>query len=234
MANIKGENLRIFIYNKCVGAATNANVHIQLNVGESGTKDDVEGWAVNEPQGLLWDAQVDAMIIERPEPLDSAVCSEYVGSGYGYRTPNSVHLQKGDGIAAYASSQSATVFILQVTSQGLVSKASGTGQVGWTATAECDVYVSSDIKNQAINYEYGDNDSIGCENFLGAMFSDTQALVKFATTTPGVDRNRNLATAMLQGYAYVSDINIVAQNQDVTTYSCKLTGTGTLENLTEE
>lgn len=71
MATIKGQNLRVMfdnydpeVANSCVAASTSCQVHLTLQVEEDTTKDTEDDWIVNEPVGINWDVQVDALIIE--------------------------------------------------------------------------------------------------------------------------------------------------------------------------
>lgn len=226
---IKGENLRLFLNNMCVGAATSCNVHCVLLVGESDTKDDVEDWIIQEPQGHSWDTQVDAMVDERPRLHGVAKCTEYLGSGYGYRAPQGFTLQKGDGIQVQSDNESDTVHILTLTSQGYMEQSSGVGRAQYEAVSDSEIYVSSSRENANLTYWIGDVQSVSMINLAGALVNGLEVLVKFSTTAPGSNRNRTEVKTILQGYAVISDLNITAQNEDISVYTCKLTGTGPLE-----
>lgn len=68
MATIKGQNLRILVGEdttslKCVAAATSGVIHMALELQEDTTKDTDDGWIVNTPVGISWDATVDAMVM---------------------------------------------------------------------------------------------------------------------------------------------------------------------------
>lgn len=68
MATIKGENLRVMVgddidHLQCIAAATNCTLHCALQVQEDTTKDTVGGWIEQEPVGLNWDVQVEALVI---------------------------------------------------------------------------------------------------------------------------------------------------------------------------
>ena len=63
MAKIKGQNIRLYINNKCVAAATNATVHCVLNVEESTTKDTEDDWIPMEPTGQTWDVSSTAYVL---------------------------------------------------------------------------------------------------------------------------------------------------------------------------
>lgn len=68
MATIKGENLRVMVgddtdHLQCIAAATNCTLHCALQVQEDTTKDTVDDWLEQEPVGLNWDVQVEALVI---------------------------------------------------------------------------------------------------------------------------------------------------------------------------
>ena len=68
MATIKGENLRVMLgddtdHLQCVAASTNCTMHCALQVQENTTKDTVDDWIEQEPVGLNWDVQVEALVI---------------------------------------------------------------------------------------------------------------------------------------------------------------------------
>ena len=68
MATIKGQNLRILLgddaqHLACVAAATSCQVHLALQVEEDTTKDTVDDFIQQEPVGINWDTQVDALVL---------------------------------------------------------------------------------------------------------------------------------------------------------------------------
>ena len=74
MATIKGQNLRIFLResgtpsgSRAVAAATSCTVHCVLQVEENTTKDTVDDWIEQEPVGLNWDVQTEALVISDDE-----------------------------------------------------------------------------------------------------------------------------------------------------------------------
>ena len=68
MATIKGQNLRVMVgddaeHLQCIAAATNCTMHCALQIQEDTTKDTVDDWLEQEPVGLNWDVQVEALVI---------------------------------------------------------------------------------------------------------------------------------------------------------------------------
>ena len=69
MATIKGQNLRILLGEestslKCIGAATQCQVHVQMQVEEDTTKDTEDDFVINEPVGLLWDVTTESIVTD--------------------------------------------------------------------------------------------------------------------------------------------------------------------------
>ena len=90
MATIKGENLRILMgpdtsHLTCLAASTNCVVHLALQVEEDTTKDTDDDWIINEPVGINWDAQVDALVLIDSEDTGITVNELTVGQVYVLR-----------------------------------------------------------------------------------------------------------------------------------------------------
>ena len=226
MGTIKGQNLRMLIENVCVAASTNCVGHLSLNVQESDTKDDVENWIVQEPVGHSWDAQVDAMVDMQPDQQGSATCTAS-DTGYGYNAPTPIALRKGDGIRVISDNDADSLNIVILTGQGYSSVASGTGRVQYQAIDDVEVFMCSSRSGAVLTYAIGDTAG-NLYNFLAQAQIGTPVTVKFATTVADTHRNRDVDEVILQGDAIISDIQINAPNQDISTYSVKLTGTGSL------
>lgn len=83
MATIKGQNLRVLLgdddeHLACVAAATNCQVHLSLEMQEDTTKDTDDDWIYNEPVGINWDAQVDALVVIDAEDTGGQQLSDMV------------------------------------------------------------------------------------------------------------------------------------------------------------
>lgn len=232
MATIKGQNLRLFINNLCVAAATNAQVHIALEVQEDSTKDTIDDWLQQSPVGLAWDAQADAMVDLQPEKTDNVLVSTTITGGYIYNQP--VKLRPGDGIAVTRSANQATIIIFEKIGSSYNQIANGEPSVRYINSGDVDkeVYVGADTNYVVMHYEVGDVESGGLSDFVHNV--GMPVLVMFQTTTPMIHRNRSIEHPLLQGTAIIADIQVNAPNQDITTYSVKLQGTGELEIIEEE
>lgn len=89
MATIKGENLRIFLKEegtpsrpRAVAASTSCTLHCALQVQEDTTKDTVGDWIEQEPVGLNWDVQVEALVISDDEETGFTPDQLVVGALY--------------------------------------------------------------------------------------------------------------------------------------------------------
>ena len=90
MATIKGQNLRILMGEdieslKCVAASTSCQLHAALEVAEDTTKDDVDGFIIQEPVGISWDVSVAALVVVDSEETGVTVDDLVVGALYKLR-----------------------------------------------------------------------------------------------------------------------------------------------------
>ena len=74
MATIKGQNLRILLHDPsllarpaCIAAATSCTAHVALQVQEDTTKDNENDWIENEPVGVNWEVDVEALVVNEDE-----------------------------------------------------------------------------------------------------------------------------------------------------------------------
>lgn len=111
MATIKGQNLRILIgedtdHLRCIAASTNSVIHLALEVQEDTTKDTEDDWIIQEPVGINWDAQVDALVLIDAEDTGGVQANELVvGQVYTLRfsqTAGAAGEQNRDAIASNA------------------------------------------------------------------------------------------------------------------------------------
>lgn len=229
---IKGQNLRLYVQNVCVAAATNAQVHLSLEVQEDSTKDTIDDWLQQSPVGLAWDAQTDAMVDMQPESSDNVNVTKQIEGGYIHNSP--ITLRPGDGIAVTRSSNQAKIMIFEKDDTEYHVIAAGEPSVNYLNRSDNDkeVYVGADTQYVIMHYEVGDVEGAGLSSFIRNV--GAPVLVKFATTQPMIHRNRSIENPLLQGTAIIADIQVNAPNQDITTYSVKLQGTGELEIIEEE
>lgn len=145
MATIKGQNLRVLLSADgttenlaCVAAATNGIIHLALQVEESTTKDTDDDWIVNEPVGINWDAQVDALVVIDDEETGITADSLVVGQVYLLRfsrTAGASGEQNRDAVTSEIQlTGSAILSDLQMTAQNqdistYTAKFTGTGDL---------------------------------------------------------------------------------------------------------
>lgn len=60
---VKGQNLRLFIGEKCIAAATSCTLHIAASLEDASTKDSTGDWDEQEVTGKSWDASADALVV---------------------------------------------------------------------------------------------------------------------------------------------------------------------------
>lgn len=232
MAIIKGQNLRLYVQNVCVAAATNAQVHVSLEVQEDSTKDTIDDWLQQSPVGLAWDAQADAMVDMQPESAGNVNVTTPIQGGYIHNQP--ITLRPGDVIAVTRAANQATILLFEKSDTEYYVLASGEPSMRYINSSDNDkeVYVGADTKYVVMHYEVYDVESAGLSSFIHNV--GAPVTVKFATTQPMIHRNRSIEHPLLQGTAIIADIQVNAPNQDITTYSVKLQGTGELEIIEEE
>ena len=229
---IKGQNLRLYVQSVCVAAATNAQVHLSLEVQEDSTKDTIDDWLQQSPVGLAWDAQADAMVDMQPETTGNVNITTQIQGGYIYNRP--ITLRPSDGIAVTRAANQATILIFEKSDTEYYVLASGEPSVRYINSSDNDkeVYVGADTQYVIMHYEVGDVEGAGLSSFINNV--GMPVTVKFASTQPMIHRNRSIEHPLLQGTAIIADIQVNAPNQDITTYSVKLQGTGELEIIEEE
>ena len=81
MATVKGQNLRIFVGGKPIGAALECQLQIQLNVTSYSTKDDEGAWTKNRVVSLQWSATANAVVtdVDYVEALGVADLTDLIG-----------------------------------------------------------------------------------------------------------------------------------------------------------
>ncbi len=125
MATVKGQNLRIFLRSAnpgpmemslCIAAATTCTLHCALDVQEDTTKDTEGDWIEQEPVGLNWDVQTEALVLDTINPvMEHALDRLTVGALY------EVSFSKASGQGSEASEMNmkgiAILSDLQITAQ---------------------------------------------------------------------------------------------------------------------
>lgn len=142
MATIKGQNLRILAgpdtsHLKCIAAAVSCAVHLSLQVEEDSTKDTEDDWLVNEPVGVNWDVQTDALVTDTPEGA-LAVSDLTVGMVYVIRFSQTAG---ADG----EKNRDAVASVIQMTGDAILSDMTITAQNEAVTTYSCKFSGTGDL-----------------------------------------------------------------------------------------
>ena len=81
MATVKGQNLRIFVDGRAIGAALDCQLQLQLNVTPYSTKDDEGAWTKNRVVSLQWSVTANAVVtdIDYVEAIGVSDLADLVG-----------------------------------------------------------------------------------------------------------------------------------------------------------
>ena len=81
MATVKGQNLRIFVDGRAIGAALECQLQLQLNVTPYSTKDDEGAWTKNRVVSLQWSVTANAVVtdIDYVEALGISELADLIG-----------------------------------------------------------------------------------------------------------------------------------------------------------
>ena len=237
MATIQGQNLRLFVRGLCVAAARSATFHVAANFEDGGTKDDTNKWAVNEPTGVSWDASVEALVRFDDYMQYYRTCSTEVTTFEDHitrylsipqYTEDRILLSAGQSIAVWA--QTGPVGICTYGSgTGLYSllKESGDAELTFTneTGASLEIFICSRYNgDQVAIHVFNSNTPVSLE--VGQKVQ-----VSFSKTIGA--QNRQMQVPLWMGEAIISDMQINAQNRQSSTYTCQLTGVGTLTQSTQ-
>lgn len=151
MATIKGQSLRVMVgddteHLQCIAAATNCTMHCALQIQEDTTKDTVDDWLEQEPVGLNWDVQVEALVIsdddEEYRPGAKNIDQLQVGRVYQLRFTRTAGASGEQNRDAVADAMQFTGFAilsdLQITSQNADIS---TARAQFTGTGELNQHV---------------------------------------------------------------------------------------------
>lgn len=76
----KGQNLRIFLQEKCIAAATDASIHIGTSLEDSSTKDSSADWTTQECTGKNWDISSNALVVDDSTGMTYASVKALIGT----------------------------------------------------------------------------------------------------------------------------------------------------------
>lgn len=76
----KGQNLRIFITDKCIAAATDCSIHIGTSLEDSSTKDSTGDWATQECTAKNWDISSNALVVDDSTGMTYSAIKALIGT----------------------------------------------------------------------------------------------------------------------------------------------------------
>lgn len=225
---IKGQNLRVIIAGKCVAAAQSCNLQLQLQLEETTSKDSTNDFADYSPVGHNWSGSVDALVTDGRYDEVEVVASEEVPASAGEAFYASQAISLPVGMTIHAESDN-TMLILDSNLSPLTEQMPGI--INYTNEGEDDitVYLGSDTEGGTITAYIEDPLRLGAKELVQASLSGAKVQVRFSTV-----RGRNNVVEqqrLLEGYAYLNDLSLTAQNRTNSTYTVQLAGTGELEKV---
>ena len=224
----KGQHLRVLIGGKCVAAAQSCNIQAQLQLEETTSKDSTNDWAEYSPVGHNWSGSVDALVTDGRYDEVEVVASEEVpaSGGEAFYSPQLIALPAGMSIHAESDNQ------IHLFDSDLVPLTEPmTGILNYTNEGEDDitVYLGSDLQGAEIEAYTLDPLRTGTKELVDAVRNGTKVQVYFSLVggrTNVVEQQR-----LLEGYAYLNDLSLTAQNRTNSSYSVQIAGTGELERV---
>lgn len=134
MATIKGQNLRILLHEPsslarpaCIAAATSCTAHVALQVQEDTTKDSENDWIENEPVGVNWEVDVEALVVNEDEGGAYRAADLVIGMVYDVRFSRTLG-------AAGSQNRDAASSLVNMSGEAILSELSIAAQVGNIAT----------------------------------------------------------------------------------------------------
>lgn len=225
---IKGQNLRVIIAGKCVAAAQSCNLQLQLQLEETTSKDSTNDFAEYSPVGHNWSGSVDALVTDgRYEEVNVEATHEIPGSqGESYYAPQLIPLPAGMSIHAESSQQ---IEIFDSNLSPLAMPATGILEYTNEGDTDISVYLGSDFQDAEIEAYTYDPLRLGAKELVQASLNGAKVQVRFSTV--GGRNNVMEQQRLLEGYAYLNDLNLTAQNRTNSAYSVQIAGTGELEKV---
>lgn len=234
---MKGQNLRIFIDGKVVGAARNLTFELTADTQDISTKDSPDDWAEYEVTNKSWSANVDALVrVEQSHNLSSF--DDNKGTYYYDRTDR-ITIHQGEIIrfkqqGAYGSA------LIDASGQTAVVKASRNGE-DWGEYQIANRGIESETLSLAIfgndihwepegdetaTYEIIEADSQYESQLEFALRAKQKVTCRFSYVNGTIHRDE--VSCLLTGDALITGMTINSANKDVVSYTAKLTGEGPL------
>lgn len=222
----KGQHLRFLVGGKCVAAAQSCNLQLQLQLEETTSKDSTNDFAEYSPVGINWSGSVDALVSDGHYEEVEVVASEEVpaSGGMTFYAPQLIALPAGMTIHAESDDR------IHIFDSNLTPLAEPmTGILNYTNEGDTDisVYLGSDLQDAEIEAYTLDPLRTGTKELVDAVRNGTKVQVYFSLV--GGRNNVMEQQRLLEGYAYLNDLNLTAQNRTNSAYSVQIAGTGELE-----
>lgn len=235
MATIKGQNLRLLVGSpiRCIAKAQSCTLHLAMEVQESSTKDDVDGWVRNEVTGMSWDVTAEADVTASEMDLNTTVATGISTAGLQYRTAEKISLNAGQRIHynAQGTQQDYPIFGV-IDTEGNVVVAPKRGGDYYTAASNIDVYITSDRTNLVGGELSFDTEGNSTDQLVELMKSKELVNVRFSKTNGA--QNREEDQMLYKGAAYINDISIQSVNRQTATATIQMIGVGDLEEVNNE
>ena len=229
MGVIKGQNLRVLVGNpsKCVAAATSCTVHLSLQL-ESETTKDSNDWDEQGPVGKNWDGSVDALVVDGIYDSAELVATHEVPGSQrqSFYSPQLIKLPAGMTINATSQNY---IEIFDSNLSPLAEKTAGVLTYTNNTNAEIGVYLGSDVQDAEVNAYVTDGHRTTANELLNAYFSGNKVKIRFSLT--GGRNNIVESDALLEGMAYINDMQLTAQAKQNAQMTMSFTGDGELERV---
>ena len=224
----KGQNLRVIIAGKCVAAAQSCNIQMQLQLEETTSKDSTNDWAEYSPVGHNWSGSVDALVTDGRYNEVEVVASEEVpaSAGEAFYAPQLIALPAGMSIHAESDNQ---IHLFDSDLAPLTEPMTGILNYTNEGSTDITVYLGSDLQDAEIEAYTLDPLRTGAKELVDAVRNGTKVQVRFSVV--GGRNNVMEQQRLLEGYAYLTDLNLTAQNRTNSSYSVQIAGTGELERV---
>ena len=229
MGVIKGQNLRVLVGNpsKCVAAATSCTVHLSLQL-ESETTKDSNDWDEQGPVGKNWDGSVDALVVDGIYDSAELVATHEVPGSQreSFYSPQLIKLPAGMTINATSQNY---IEIFDSNLSPLAEKTAGVLTYTNNTNAEIGVYLGSDVQDAEVNAYVTDGYRTTANELLNAYFSGNKVKIRFSLT--GGRNNIVESDALLEGMAYINDMQLTAQAKQNAQMTMSFTGDGELARV---
>ena len=224
----KGQHLRVLIGGKCVAAAKSCNLQLQLQLEETTSKDSTNDWAEYSPVGHNWSGSVDALVSDGHYEEVEVVASEVVpaSGGEAFYAPQLIALPAGMSIHAESGD---IIYIFDSNLSPLAEPMRGILNYANEGDTDISVYLGGNEQDGEIEAYTLDPLRTGTKELVDAVRNGTKVQVFFSLV--GGRNNVVEQQRLLQGYAFLNDLNLTAANRTNSSYTVQMAGTGKLEKV---